>query len=397
MGEGQLKAAKEGEGEEGRKITLGEDEGKGGEPTKLDAEMRKELKAHLGDSIEIPASVRMENPSDYETHGKVIEMTVEDLYNSPRSIEHMGYDDLGKWTAEQIKSDSILAQDGKAYYSPYKTKDRISTPRHRGDEWAEKQINKLRTEGKAKTGVLVNKLLIHLKTLKPTWFRNQERGQLDDRVLAKVGLGSKRLFRKRIPQEQIDTAMTLLMDLSGSMTGSKSTLAIQTALIYSEVLESLDVPHEILGFTTDSWNSDHVGGFNRTIPLHHIIFKTFDEKMGVVRNRLASALTTSMRHNVDGEAVQWAGARISERKERRKIIMVLSDGYPEDGNWNSRLKAHLKKAVKEVESKGIGCIGVGMMSDAVEDFYRDSVVCDSLNAVPGAVLDKLKQVLLRLA
>jgi cobaltochelatase CobT len=104
-----------------------------------------------------------------------------------------------------------------------------------------------------------------------------------------------------------------------------------------------------------------------------------------------------MRHNVDGEAVQWAGARISERKERRKIIMVLSDGYPEDGNWNSRLKAHLKKAVKEVESKGIGCIGVGMMSDAVEDFYRDSVVCDSLNAVPGAVLDKLKQVLLRLA
>jgi hypothetical protein len=57
MGEGQLKAAKGDEDGEGEGLTLGKGKGGEGEEIKLDADMRKELQKHLGDSIEVPATV----------------------------------------------------------------------------------------------------------------------------------------------------------------------------------------------------------------------------------------------------------------------------------------------------------------------------------------------------
>ena len=401
LGKGQIEEAEkkggESEDEEGGsskglkfdKPTLGGDDG--GEAITLSDKMREELQDELGDSIDVGPTVKLGNPTDYESHG-----TMQELYNSPRGLEHMGYEDLGKWTAEMIASEVKEAKVKKDYYSAYKVNDKIHTPKHTGNASAEQAINKLRQEARSSCGVMINKLVMHLKSLKPTWTRNQEKGQLDDRVLAKVGVGSKRLFRQRQPQEQIDTAISMIIDMSGSMTGSKATLAVQSALVFSDVLEALNVPHEILGFTTTSWDGERTPGFTRTIPIEHIVFKTFDEKIGTVRNRLSYALTCDMKHNVDGEALQWAGARISQRNEKRKVIMVMSDGYPEAGYSGGNLRAHLIKTVKEVEGKGIGCIGVGILSDAVSRFYKDHAVCSSLESLPGEVLGKLKQVLTRL-
>ena len=47
----------------------------------------------------------------------------------------------------------------------------------------------------------------------------------------------------------------------------------------------------------------------------------------VVRNMMREEL---LKENVDGEAVMWAAERIRKRPEKRKVLLVVSDGAPVD-------------------------------------------------------------------
>ena len=100
-----------------------------------------------------------------------------------------------------------------------------------------------------------------------------------------------------------------------------------------------------------------------------------------------------MMQNVDGEALHWAGKRLATRPESRKLVIALSDGAPECGEYKSVMKEHLKNAVSDLKKARIGCIGVGIQSDSVENYYEDYVVFNSLADMPKGFLTKLKSVL----
>jgi cobalamin biosynthesis protein CobT len=117
----------------------------------------------------------------------------------------------------------------------------------------------------------------------------------------------------------------------------------------------------------------------------------------VVNGRIETMISGGGRtcHNVDGEAVEWAGRRLLGRKEQKKVMIVMSDGQPEDSKGSTMLHNHLIYTVKELKKKGVILIGVGIQTTAVRSFYDDYVVLNNVNELPRTLLSKVESKLMQ--
>ena len=101
-----------------------------------------------------------------------------------------------------------------------------------------------------------------------------------------------------------------------------------------------------------------------------------------------------MRNNVDGESVDWARKRLEQRPERKRVLLALSDGYPAyHGRSQREGNQHLRDAVARCEASNIDCVGIGIMSDAVEQFYPLHTVCHTLKDLPESVIGEMGKLL----
>ena len=304
-------------------------------------------------------------------------------------------DDVSGWMKKRIKSYST--EDGsEGSYVSYKENDLERYVKQHEDN--NSIVDDIMKEFSRFHGVAQNKLLAILKTETPTISRYQYRGKIDDMRIGRFAVGDERLFLKRRRREGLNTAFSLLIDLSGSMTGQKVERAMQMAIFLCRILESIKVPCEVLGFTTKGYDPVLTDcGYTRSIPLRHYIFKDFNEVFGHVRARFGFFCNhlnyRIMNHNVDGEAVSWARNRLLARREANKFLLVLSDGSPDGGEYGSIHRKHLRKVVKSSSYAGVHCVGIGIHTSSVEGFYDDHIVLGG-NIVNGFI-DKFKTIVLR--
>ena len=100
------------------------------------------------------------------------------------------------------------------------------------------------------------------------------------------------------------------------------------------------------------------------------------------------------KENVDGEALEWAAQRLRSRPERRKILVVLSDGAPVDdatlaANGPHYLEQHLRRVIGSIVSVGdieIGSVGIGF---DVSKYYPNSSVVDTPDSLGIKLIDFL--------
>ena len=98
--------------------------------------------------------------------------------------------------------------------------------------------------------------------------------------------------------------------------------------------------------------------------------------------------------NPDGEALAWAAARLGARKARRRLLLVLSDGYPATGDGDPAvLRTDLLARVQAVQEQGIEIVGIGILDDAVEAFYPNAVVVRKLHELPAIAFATLGRLL----
>jgi cobaltochelatase CobT len=212
----------------------------------------------------------------------------------------------------------------------------------------------------------------------PTVTTGHRSGKLDKKKLARVVVGNVDVYKRTLPGSEVDTAVMILLDLSGSMGSgessySKARYAKLTCIGLSETYDALDVPFMIIGFSNDWCNHHRVclePGTVRNEAINYVVFKNFDEKFGRVKMRLNKI--TGHGNNTDGEAVLSAAIRLSQRTESRKILIVISDGMPQGGGVPERLlDEHLKETVKLITSRGIEVAGIGVKTEAVKEFYNE--------------------------
>ena len=314
----------------------------------------------------------------------------------------------------EIAQGNIVAQsEADPEYLIYTTK--FDEEVHAGEIAEAEELGRLRMTldkqlepYKGAVGRLANRLQRRLLAQQNRhWEFDHEEGILDTGRLARIIATPTTPLSFKVEKEREfrDTVVALLLDNSGSMRGRPISIAAISADILGRTLERCQVKVELLGFTTRAWKggrsreqwisdgrSDKPGRLN---DLRHIVYKSADTPWRRSRDNLGLMMKEGiLKENIDGEALEWAHARLAVRPESRKILMVISDGAPVDdstlgANRSDFLEKHLRKVIAMIDRrKLVELIAIGIGHD-VTNYYSCAVTISDVDQLAGAMTNQL--------
>jgi cobaltochelatase CobT len=307
----------------------------------------------------------------------------------------------------------VLAEAANGYRAYTTQYDREIRPAGRVRDTLLREYRERLDERIAACGINVGRLARALQMAiavprRDGWLFGEEDGRIDGRRLAQVvsSPAERRVFRRERFELRSDCVVGFLIDCSGSMKAHIEPVAMMVDLL-ARACEQAGIATEVLGFTTLAWNGGraradwladgrppHPGRLNETC---HMVFKSADESWRRARPAIAALLKADLfREGVDGEAVEWACARLAGRAEARRILVAISDGSPMDTataqtNDAFYLDNHLKEVVATHEAtRDVDVIGLGVGLD-LSPYYRHCVALDSGETLDMARLIGLAQ------
>ena len=240
-----------------------------------------------------------------------------------------------------------------------------------------------------------------------SWEFNLEEGILDvSRITRRIiNPLDNQIFKKENDSSAKNTIVTLLIDNSGSMRGRPIITAVNAVEVLAKTLEKCGVKIEILGFTTREWkggesrkywkDKSEISNPGRLNDLLHIIYKDSEKRWKTSSKNLGLVLKEGLlKENIDGEALLWAEKRLMLKSERKKILIVISDGAPVDdstlsANESNILEEHLKEVILKIEKKNvIDLLAIGIGHD-VSKYYSRAITIDDANKLAEVMLQKL--------
>lgn len=149
--------------------------------------------------------------------------------------------------------------------------------------------------------------------------QRKDNGLLVARDLWKVGRTEERkLFLKEENKDNSAFVVDILIDASGSQRGRQGAIAMQ-AFIIAEAMSAVGLPFRVMSFST----------FWEYTVLH--MFREFEDGRAENRNIFEYR---AMANNRDGLAIRAACESLVKRPEENKLLIVLSDGRPNNALRN---------------------------------------------------------------
>lgn len=215
---------------------------------------------------------------------------------------------------------------------------------------------------------------------------NQRDGKLDTRKLTRIVTHDKNsslapaIFKQTAQKAALDTCVSVLVDCSGSMEHEqKYPLAVAAAWGMIEICETLRIPIEVAAFSEYGQSNNY-----------HIILKEFARKVTketmIDRGGRAANL---MHSNADADNILIAYNRILQRREPKKLIMVMSDGSP--ASRRGDCMTFTKQVVKNIEKDHyVDIMGVGILDSNVRLIYSNNRVIETAEQIPESLIEILK-------
>lgn len=142
-----------------------------------------------------------------------------------------------------------------------------------------------------------------------------DHGRIRPAQLWKIGRTKEaKLFDRTIRNDARDFVVDILIDASGSQRVRQTQVVLQ-AYILSEALSELQIPFRVLSFCT-FWNYTVLQRF-----------REYEDSCTANQN-LFGFMTSS--NNRDGLAIRAAASGLIQREEEHKVMIILSDGKPND-------------------------------------------------------------------
>jgi len=320
--------------------------------------------------------------------------------------EDEGEKDIGEEIAEDVNK---YADDTCLYRELPFMKENVTIPQERPGWNAE--VGALEAEGRRITGYTGSKLKqLFISQQAPDWHRNLREGKLDCKNIWKAKVGKKEICKRRTPSTLEDSAVTMVVDNSGSMAarisgrnyvhssgpGSKAfiTHAIMTSL--GSDMDKLRIPFEGIGFTTpwtDPSNHNAVNGV-RTTPININLMKSFDEPYRQVRHRFVWPAYNNA--TAELPAIVFAANRLIVRKETKKVMFILTDGHTETGcsQLDAAMRVATKEFIERMKRAGIRVVLIGILDNSVLDYDPDAIILYDLNVFAREFYGKLMSLLL---
>jgi cobaltochelatase CobT len=163
--------------------------------------------------------------------------------------------------------------------------------------------------------------------------------------------------------------------------------------------------YAIQGFTTEhlpdkvSKKFTTLSEYESYMPVVTLRYKEFGDRLSRVKGKLGGMrynFCHNMCLNVDGVSIEKAGRELLKRPEKRKVLMVLSDGEPNDGYSciQGGLERHLKNVINSLAAQGVEVFGIGIESDAVSSYYPDYAVLNDVADLEKEVIGRMEGLLL---
>jgi cobaltochelatase CobT len=184
--------------------------------------------------------------------------------------------------------------------------------------------------------------------------------------LHRVAVGDSRIFVRKDRKQAPNTAIHLLVDLSGYMAGGSDAVALEAAMALALALEPIQgVSCAVTAFPGIEGNDGEVTGI---------------QSHGDRVTSRAGAFVQIARGSTPMTGALWfAAADLISRREERKVILTLTDGGPDD--FDSAKEMVGQAVAAEIEMIGIGiqhdvrrlfpaAIQIGSVADLKGELFR---------------------------
>ena len=239
-GKGESKGGEEGEGEEGEGEGEGEgEEGEGEEESKKEGEGKSEDKSEEKDkSGKMSREQPKDDVSNLDCNAILGEIDKNSANNYDASI------------SRKMGEQAAMAAKGTQYLVYSEDRDKVEKL-HVGSDFRPQMVTKMNEKVDAMVGPISKELerAMRAKSI-ASWESGLRKGRLNASALARLSTGDDRVFRQKQQNITNDVAVSLVVDASGSMSGSKIHTAAASAYALSQVLDRLKIAHEVICFTT---------------------------------------------------------------------------------------------------------------------------------------------------
>ena len=196
---------------------------------------------------------------------------------------------------------------------------------------------------------------------------NRKSGVLNIRALPTMA-HNDRLFKQRKAHDGIDSAVVIVLDVSGSMFKNKDPL---NSKMYHAILAT----YALLDTLTKAGVVTSVVTFGCDVSML-MDFNTPYQRIKPLLERITAGGGTN-----DSTALQYAHGLLLNRQEERKVCFLLSDGIGDSDQCREQALTG--------ENLGITTIGIGIRSD-VSYIYKNAVTIDKIEDLGTVAFDKLK-------
>lgn len=195
---------------------------------------------------------------------------------------------------------------------------------------------------------------------------------IDTRELHRLAVSDLQVFSTLRRRQTVNTAVQIVLDASSSMRDSRIEVARRSALAAALALQSIP------GTTVNCV------AFGKK---HHVTVLTcFGERVEPTASRYAAIEAEGS--TPLAEALWWCATALLFRQEERKILLVITDGEPNDRNA-------ARDVIQRYLNSGIEAIGLGIELPLIEDLFPASQIIHSVQQLPKALFGLLEQALTR--
>ncbi|MCI0419205.1 MAG: VWA domain-containing protein [Acidobacteria bacterium] len=196
--------------------------------------------------------------------------------------------------------------------------------------------------------------------------------QIDTRELHRLAVSDLQVFSTLRRRQTVNTAVQIVLDASSSMKDSRIEVARRSALAAALALQS--IPGTAVNCVA----------FGKK---HHVTVLTcFGERVEPTAPRYAAIEAEGS--TPLAEALWWYATALLFRQEERKILLVITDGEPNDRN-------SARDVIQRYLNSGIEAIGLGIELPLIEGLFPTSEIINSVQQLPNALFRLLEQALTR--
>lgn len=171
-----------------------------------------------------------------------------------------------------------------------------------------------------------------------------------------------KIFCKKInPDDGVSLALGVVIDTSGSMSGERIQMAKLAALVLYDFCKGLQIPVAIYGHSV-------LGG--KVNIASYAEFDAVDQKDCY---RIMDLHAGGC--NRDGLAFRYMGQRLAQRQETNKLLIMISDGQPNDNGYGGSVaRDDIRQGKLMLKKQGVHTFAaaIGDDKEVIKEIYKDA-------------------------